>query len=260
MTLYEYLRQLAEPIPSWLADFQHGDVFNRQSFFASRIVYYAGAGFDGHPVKLFGSTHSAHCFVYVDYGVTEAEMIAEIEHPRWRFLGYHTLARLQLAEHDLAPRGWTPHVSPGETGQQPYRFVGDGFRPFGFLEVLQRDEQRDDPHGPERLAVLFLGADGIAAYDALFCQKPHVSNPFAVVLQDHRGGGGYDSFGRGGLLECIATRCDVFPKLLLVADNTSSWQRFCAVPGVDGDPGGTPRHIRYLFGRCDELNLEDDDA
>ena len=34
--------------------------------------------------------------------------------------------------------------------------------PFGFLEVLERDHEFDDNHGARRLAILFLGADGIA--------------------------------------------------------------------------------------------------
>jgi hypothetical protein len=54
-------------VPSWLDDFANGDAFERESFFASRIVYYPSSGTDGHPVKLFGSTHSAHSFVYAAY-------------------------------------------------------------------------------------------------------------------------------------------------------------------------------------------------
>ncbi len=255
MTPYEFLRQRAESMPPWLANFADGDGFNRQNFFASRIVFYPGSGFDGQPVKLFGSTHSAHCFVYSDYSVTEDHLAAALEHPRGKFLGYTTLARIRLAESDLAPRGWVPHVRPGDVGSDSHRFVSDDFRPFGFLDILQRDEQRDEQHGPERLAILFLGADGIATYDALFCQEPPASNPYAVVLQDHGFGGNYSRFGRRGLLERIARRCRVLPQWLLVTEHTPCWNGFSQIPGVDGDLAECTARFGTFFQSADELDL-----
>ena len=100
MTLHEYLRRMPEPVPSWLDDFTNGDAFGRQQIFASRIVYYPGSGTDGHPVKLFGSTHCAHSFVYADYAMIQATIEAELEDAVRRFRGYHTLVRLHLFEGD----------------------------------------------------------------------------------------------------------------------------------------------------------------
>jgi hypothetical protein len=78
------------------------------------------------------------------------------------------------------------------------------------LEVLERDRALDDSHGAHRLAILFLGVNGIAAYKALFCQE-NGTPPFAIVLQDHGTGGNYDRFGHGGSLERIAKTYDVIP-------------------------------------------------
>ncbi len=61
MLLCAYLRGFCEEIPAWLGQFRKGDTFPRQQFFASRVVYYPGAGNDGRPVRVFGSTHAAHC-------------------------------------------------------------------------------------------------------------------------------------------------------------------------------------------------------
>jgi len=241
---------MPEAVPSWLDDFTNGDAFGRQQFFASRIVYYPGAGTDGHPVKLFGSTHSAHSFVYADYGRTQTALAAELGHAAHRFRGYHTLARLDLAECDIVPGGWIPHVDPGDMAPDRYRFAAAP--PFGFLEVLERDQEFDDGHGARRLAILFLGADAIAAYDALFCQQHNTSQPFAVVVQDHGFGGNYDRFWRGGLLEGTARRCDAVPRWLLVAENTDPWEGFVRVPEVDGDPGGVHATLRFLHERCDK--------
>ncbi len=251
MSIYEFLRRrLREDIPAWLDGFREGDAFVREAFFGSRIVYYPGSGTDGHPVQLFGSTHSAHCFVYADYGLTQAELESELEDPRHGFLGYHRLARIQLREADLVPRGWTPHVREEDLPPEPYWFAAVAHAPFGFLKILERDGDFDDKHGPRRLAILFLGADGIAAYDALFCQEHGQSAPFAVVLQDHGFGGNYNRFGRGGLLERIAQRTNVVTRFLLVADNTEAWEGFERVPDVDGDRGGMHGHRRFIYERA----------
>jgi len=74
MTVYDYLKKDKEPIPRWLLEIKEGDPFPYQDFFASRIVYYPGSYTDGHAVKVFGSTHSAHSFVYVDYMLNQAEI------------------------------------------------------------------------------------------------------------------------------------------------------------------------------------------
>jgi hypothetical protein len=249
MTLYEYLRGLREDVPSWLDEFRSGDAFSRRAFFGSRVVYYPGSGTDGHPVKVFGSTHSAHCFVYADYGVTQATLQAALEDPRHGFRGYHRLIRLELREPDLVPRGWTPHVRAGELPPERFTVAAVAAAPFGFLEVLELDHDLDDKHGARRLAVLFLGADGIASYDALFCQEHSESPPFAVLLKDHGFGGNYNGFGRGSLLERVATRSRVLPSWLLVAESAQAWQGFERVPEVDGDRGGMHATLRFLYAK-----------
>lgn len=247
MTIYEYLRGNREPVPDWLEQFQPGESFSRQHFFSSRIVYYPGSGTDGHPVKVFGSTHSAHCFVYTDYGLTSATVETQLEHPTNRFRGYHTLYRLALNQRDLSPSGWVPHIDGEEERQDQYRFAKAP--PFAFLEVLERDPELNDDHGAHRLAILLLGADAIATYDALFCQEDSLLPPFAVVLQDHGFGGNYDRFGRGGLLDQVATSCNVFPDWLLVAKNTEPWHGFFRVPNVEGECGGSHATLRLLYER-----------
>lgn len=68
MELQEYLHTHREACPSWLESINiNNPVFNREEFFKSRVVFYPGACVDGHAIKLFGSSHAAHCFVYCDY-------------------------------------------------------------------------------------------------------------------------------------------------------------------------------------------------
>lgn len=241
--LQTYLLQFREACPDWLARFQPGDTFDCEAFFQSRVVYYPGHGEDGHAIKVFGSAHSAHCFVYVDYYVEKARIEGVISNPRSRerLRGYHSLARLHLSPSDLAPRGWRQHSNVTNNSG-----FGRSMTPFAFLEVLERDDEFDDAYGPKRLAVLFLGADGIASYDALFCQKNGTPPPFAVLLHDHGFGGNYDKFGHGGLLERIASECQVLPRFLLVGTNTQPWSGYEPVQEVEGDRGGVHKKMRFL--------------
>jgi hypothetical protein len=183
--------------------------------------------------------------VYADYGIAQIAVQAELEHPTHRFQEYHTLCRLPLTANDLTPGGWAPHAGFGGLEAGRYRFAD--VAPFAFVELLERDQDRRDGHGARRLAILFLGADAIAAYDALFCQQNGTLSPFAIVLQDHGFGGNYDRFGRGGLLEGIAGRCHAVPPWLLVAENTQPWDGFKRVPQVDGDRGGMHNTPRFLY-------------
>lgn len=133
MTPSEFLREKREAMPDWLAQFTNGMAFPRAAFFGSRVVYYPGSGTDGHPVKLFGSAHAAHCFVYVDYGRTQAELEEALQHPEHGFLGHHRLARVHLRESDLVPNGWRSHVAPGEINTAaPRHFASVAAAPFGF--------------------------------------------------------------------------------------------------------------------------------
>lgn len=261
MDIHTYLLQHRESCPTWLKEFKVGDKFNKEQFFGSRFVYYPGHGRDGHPVKLFGSSHSAHCFIYVDYMVDKAAILDSLtnQDPRFhrRFKGYNTIERLHLSQADLVPDGWKPNVTL--KNQSTFGRDITPFTPFGFLEVLERDAELDDLHGASRLAVLFLGADGIATYDALFCQPNKIYPPFAVLIQDHGWGGNYDKFGKDGLLEQIASHCQVFPQFLLVADGTQQWHEYTKISGVDGECGGMHRQMRCLFSqtmhRAEDENL-----
>lgn len=248
MTPYEYLSKYREPMPAWLANFKSGDSFHAKDFLASRVVFYPGSATDGHAIKLFGSTYSAHCFVYVDYMISKEEMVRTLEHPLHSVMGYKTLSRIELQMSDLTPNGWRQHIDyRAELGGRPWTY--NQAQSYGFIEILERKDDFGDDHGPARLAILFLGADGIATYDALFCQRNGTPPPFGMLLQDHGFGGNYDSFGNGGLLHRIAQRCGVFPKIMLVAEYTFSWEGYSMIDGIEPTRGGMHDGRRYLFER-----------
>lgn len=243
MKMFEFLQKLAEPCPTWLATFTPDTPFDRNLFFASRIVFYPGHGHDGHPVKAFGSAHAAHCFVYADNYLPQSSIEESLDHPSRHFRGYRTLVRRSLSQQDITPAGWRPHVTPASSA-----FNSVQIQPFGFLEVLEREANLGPEHGADRLAILFLGADGHATYDALFCQKGQTP-PFSILLHDHGFGGNYSAFGQGGVMEEVAMITARKPDYLFVATNTRAWDGYELIQGVDGETGGMYQKLRHLFAK-----------
>lgn len=247
VSIRTFLRRVAEAMPAWLASFGPRSRFSAERFFQSRVVYYPGSGTDGHPVKMFGSSHSAHGFIYVDYGIEPRTIEQRLNDPDAGFAGYRSGPRVAVRGRDLFTGWYEPHAFPGEIPPATRLEADDD--ECGFLQILDRRDDVTDDHGPRRLAVLFLFTDGIAAYDALFCQVADRPGPFAALLHDHGFGGNYDRFGDGGLLHRIAARARVFPDYLLVAHNTTPWQGYTACEGVDGDVGGSAAAVRRLWQR-----------
>ena len=235
-----------EDTPPWLKKWTERSQFRAADFFASRIVFYPGSGTDGQPVEFFGSRHAAHCFVYADYGITREHVLQELGETGHPFAGYVSAGRRELREHDLTPHGWVPNIKPEAAPQGQLAPV----RPYAFIEILERRSGFDDAHGPHRLAILILCADGVAAYDSLFCQ-PKATAPFAVVLQDHGFGGNWTRFGQGGSLEHLASRTERLPHFLLVAVNTDAWAGYSAVDGATLGGGGMHGFERQLWQRSD---------
>ena len=237
-----------EDMPNWLRNWTPSQPNAVRDFFASRVVYYPGSGTDGQPVQFFGSRHAAHCFVFADYGIPMAHLLQELGEGGHPFAGYNSLGRIELAERDLTPNGWTPHVNPRDMQQAPRAPIFGVSQPYAFIQVLERHNDFDDVHGPKRLAILFLCADGIAAYDALFCQQRSMP-PFAVVLQDHGFGGNWTRFGRDGVLEGLASTTGSLPGFLLVATNTETWLGYSAIDGTVVGGGGMHGFNRQLWQR-----------
>lgn len=252
MELKEYLATFCEDCPEWLKNFDSQySVFNSKIFLKSRVVFYPGASYDGHAIKLFSSTHSAHCFVYCDYLTTKEEIEKVLDGDDRGYqspiLGYHSIARLSLIERELSPNRWEPHVQPDNPWARPR------ITPYAFLEIFERNSDLKHEFGAERLAILFLGADAYASYDALFCQNNGNRPPFSIFLQDHGFGGNYDRFGNDGLMHQIAKKAQVFPELLIVAKNTRSWNGFEKVEDVEGENGGMHSHLREIYKKINSI-------
>ncbi len=262
VSMVEYLKQnYREPEPEWLqwAEKSSDPKVRRaiiDGFLRSRIVYYPGAGRDGHPVKLFNQAHAAHAYIYVDYGLPEDDVRKYAEafpgQPARGFRGYSHIATLRVKKDELTPWPIVWNLSPREFR----RAIGwyPKVEPYALLYVYERHQPYGDEHGAQRFAVLYLCADGIAAYDAIFCQKRSIAVPFCVVVQDHGFGGNWDRFDCQSRLELVAKRSGAYPQLLLVAFEVSKyWHGYepVALAGetLEPEPGGMWQFLRTLYAR-----------
>jgi hypothetical protein len=255
MRIRDFMRQFAVPVPHWLAGFELGDRPSLREVLSSRTVYYPGGLSDGHPFELFGASHAAHVFVYADYGLSREELSRHLSpDSHQRLLGYDVVDIVDLSESDIAPAGWHPHLTDAEHRDRVQRgeswvrdwMKGQGVTPYGALVVFQRRPRFDNHHGPARLSLLQLGADGIATYDVLFCQHGQRA-PWALVLQDHGFGGNWDSFGRNGLMHAIAQRAGRMPEWVLLGHPTEVWDGFEPVRRCRSSIGGMHHGERHLF-------------
>jgi len=184
-------------MPEWLARLNRAelDAFGFPLNEAlQHSLYYPAAGFDGRPVQFLGGF--IHSFVYVDYGMEERAVGAEVRAPG--FLGYHLVASKRLSERDLAPNGWRPQAPPQFRNQmrsftetQAHGFVRS---PFATWHIFDRDDGRDEGHGPRRFSLVYLCADGVAAYQALYWHSHTAPEVLAIIQPGHGFGGNYTDF------------------------------------------------------------------
>lgn len=234
-----------EDMPAWLASYQKGDLIRIDQVLQSRLLFYPGYGDDGSPVAVFNQAHSCHVFVLADYGMERERVMQQLEHEP--FKGYRSIHHQEMVITDLVPQGWRQSLAeiPQSFADNPRMLPS--ITPFGFLELFEREEAFDDHHGAHRLAMLFLGADGIATYDALFCQATSTAKPWCTVLVDHGTGGNYSGFGADGWMVRIARETQIFPELLLVSQNTKPWMGYTKVADLEPSIGGMHRQKRWLY-------------
>ena len=261
ISIPEFLKPLCEPVPTWMqiwltapSQLCAREVLN--SFMNSRTVYYPGSQYDGHPVALLNKSHSCHCFIYVDYGLRRDDLINEIHTDD--FMGYEPVKRIDLSISDFEVN----FLNSETRAIRPRRFgLLKDEMPYGFIQLFQRRKDFTDAHGAELFSVLFLYADGHAAYDAVYVRQGSVKPPFAVVLQDHGFGGNWAHFGDSGPMHEVARRSGQLPIYLLVARNTRPWAGYvrsqdssCApiMSSVGGMHDRPTTHPRTLWERGSE--------
>ncbi len=250
MLMTEYLKQWAEDMPEWLSNYQAGDNVAFSDFMSGRIGYYPGAGFDGFLIETANKAHCLHSFIYVDYGHPRKEVEKELSN-EGTLRGYHSIGRVEWSHEDLMPQG--DYQFPSYlliTQKDPRKFIAENVLPFCIMEVYERDQDRDDSWGAERLAVTYLFDDGIATYFQLFVMQ-YKKVPWLFLLQDNGWDNNYDRFGKGGLLHRIICHYKMFPNFVIEDKCPSGiWDGYHQIDNVKPDIRdirGIHQRIRTLY-------------
>jgi hypothetical protein len=196
-------------------------------FLQSRVIFYPGAGTDGHPIKLFGSSRAAFCFVYADqagydYGHDPT--------------GYRLILREEIT--------W-----PRPQGKRPFHFQGTAPRRAQWT-VFQRREQFGLDHGHEFIALLYVHGEAFTVYWDLWAGTGKA--PYAILLADHAFGGNFTGRRFGGHESPMyewANANKAWPDWLLVSElgSTEPWPGYHCVSAAD--PGGMHHDQRFLYSK-----------
>ena len=187
------LHQLPEiATPRWLTDLSSNTIIN-QPFPLHELLldslYYPSSGFDGDPVRhLAGNILS---FIYVDYGHSRDEFMNALRDPGFR--GYDLFATRSVTERELTPHGWRP-TPPTRLDGEPSRYRAWIKKPFCSWTLFQRREDIPVSHGPSRFSLLYLCADGVAAYQALYVANSAIPKAVAVIQPGHAFGGNWTNY------------------------------------------------------------------
>ena len=201
-------------IPEWLKSTT--DEGSSSQFPLSGILsdslYYPSSGFDGDPIKyLSGNIYS---FIYVDYGIDSNELDEEISSRG--FNGYHIVLSRNIAEKELTPNGWKPSL-PSRNDGDPSKYRDWVKKPFAKWLVFQRNDGLGSAHGAERFSLLYLCADGVAAFQALYISNNCFPLAIAIIQPGHGFGANWTNFENPKeiLAKTVLTNLAGKPKILL---------------------------------------------
>lgn len=248
LEMKEYLSKFREPVPEWLRTYKSGDNVSFAEFMSGRVGYYPGSGYDGNLISICNRAHCVHSFLYVDYGLSRAELSEHLGEKDC-FTGYHSIGRVEWVEREMTPNGCYP-IDLGL--RRAGTFVLKGETLYCFMEIFERDADRGDDWGAERFAVTFLFADGIATYKQLFVRE-YEKAPWVFLLQDHGFGCNYDRFGKRtgnrGILDRIILSSGCRPYFVICDKPDNVWSGYAQVEGVNPvvRRAWFGKQLRYLF-------------
>ena len=186
-------------MPKWLAVIQaiDGDLAGVAlplTNILTNSLYYPSCGFDGRPVQFMAGF--VHSFLYVDYGRDRDDLLVKINKKHLSFKGYSLYGRRAVTVDELAPRGWRPVLTPGPADSERAKTIPEGFNKEPYCEwmIFDRDAYKNDAHGPKRFSLIYLCADGVATYQALYLQNNLAPRILSIIQPGHGFGGNYTDF------------------------------------------------------------------
>ena len=151
--------------PEWLKDISQ-ETISKYKINIVKILenslYYPSCGSDGLPISSFAG--SIRSFIYVDYGFTRDELYSKFK--------YKIIASRKLTKSDLTPNGWEPNWQ--SVDGDPARYLNSRIQPFCEWIIFEINGVK--------CSLLFLCADGVATYQALY-KKNKIAPRIIALIQ-----------------------------------------------------------------------------
>ncbi len=146
-------------------------------------VYYPACYSDGRPIKYCNTIWrklGVNSFVYCDFAMSEDKAI----HQLGTINGYHILAHRSLAKNEYIPEGWRLELTGRNRHGYSDTFLGNArdFPPYAHWAVFERNPGKGILHGPERISLLYVGGEGLAAFQQLYCHN-HIAPKMLCFIQ-----------------------------------------------------------------------------
>jgi hypothetical protein len=178
--------------PAWLSNCSKDSIVNDPfplKDILKNSLYYPSSGFDGDPIKYLGGNILS--FIYVDYGNSQDEFQNALINSG--FNGYEPVFSRTVTEHELVPKGWRPSM-PSPSDSYMRNNPSSVEKPFFLWTVFQRNNSLSDEHGPNRFSLLYLYAEGAAAFQMLYVRNKVIPKGIAVIQPGHNFGGNWTNF------------------------------------------------------------------
>ena len=229
---------LACPTREWLKNLSPSDIQQGPKRWMKHItevaLVYPGSGNDSSPIRQTNGVFSS--FIFVDYGTTKADVLAELTRQRKTGTGFAHHDLVSLVQFD--PRPLMAGADPAFIHQAGN--IHQTQVPFGIWAVYESNL----PDSHERFSFLFLGVEAIQALAALFPNEA----PHGLVVQEHGFGGNcWPSFSAPILK--LAEHWSNFPEVLILGPNhhMAQWSKLSQQLCVDRAAESMHKETRELL-------------
>ena len=219
-------------MPEWIRNPREFDIRN----ILQDSLCYLASGLHGHFVKCYMG--NAYSFVYIDYYISRERLLQDMA--EYGFKGYRVIRQESIDPHKLHRGGWDAltwyYREDDPRGERRFDHLrgdrergyfanqeslntlwkkvlpvyGDGNpnawrriqkEPFAEWFIFERTEEYDESHNPYRFSLLFICADGAAAYQALYLENRMTPKILAIIQPGEAFGCNWTNFtNRGQIL------------------------------------------------------------
>jgi len=177
-------------------------------------LYYPSSGLDGDPVRHFSNLFNS--YVYVDYGVTKKDLIAELDRG---FNGYYLFASRDVTREDLSYGNWRPPT----LGKDRTHWIKHYYERYevnpvhAFCKWMVFEKYDDSKQGPARFSLLYLYADGVFTFHALYSSRNISPKGIAIIQDGSAFGGNWTGYSSTTepLYQFVSTNKGGMPKYLI---------------------------------------------